>query len=166
MAPPKKTPKKTPSRNRKVMNLADKLKILNLLRSGEKVAVIARRYDVNESTIRTIRDNEVKIRESAGTLGQHAVTAKIVRQNFIEKTEEMLMVWIQELIHKRIPLSTAAIRDQATVFHAHLCRKYNKTESFNASKGWFERFKGRFMLHNVKFSGMMSSNNIKSNNKK
>ncbi|XP_058790941.1 tigger transposable element-derived protein 1-like [Phymastichus coffea] len=161
MAPPRtlmKTPRKTPlKKNRKVMSLADKLKILNSLRDGDKVAAIARRFEVNESTIRTIRDSEAKIRESAQILGQHAQAAKVVRHNFIEKAEEMLMIWIQDFIHKKIPLSTAAIRDQAIVFHTHLCEKYNKTEKFNASKGWFERFKARFMLHNVKFSGESSS---------
>ncbi|XP_058809920.1 tigger transposable element-derived protein 1-like [Phymastichus coffea] len=161
MAPPRtlmKTPRKTPlKKNRKVMSLADKLKILNSLRDGDKVAAIARRFEVNESTIRTIRDSEAKIRESAQILGQHAQAAKVVHHNFIEKAEEMLMIWIQDLIHKKIPLSTAAIRDQAIVFHTHLCEKYNKTEKFNASKGWFERFKARFMLHNVKFSGESSN---------
>ena len=48
---------------------------------------------------------------------------------------------------------TAAIRDQAIVFHAYLSEKYGKTENFNASKGRFERFKTRFLLHNIKYTG-------------
>lgn len=135
------------------MTLSDKLKILNSLQQGEKVAVLARRYDVNESTIRTIRANEKKNRNSAQILGQHAKFTKVVRRDLIEKTEEMLIVWIQDLIHKKIPISTAAIRSQALVFHEYLTKKYDKSENFNASKGWFEKFKTRFLLHNVKFSG-------------
>ena len=42
--------------SKNVMNLADKLKILDL--SGEKVANIARKYSVNKSTVRSTRQNE------------------------------------------------------------------------------------------------------------
>ena len=117
---PSKSLEKTPShRNRKVMTLADKLKILNLLKSGEKIAHIARRFSVNESTIRTIRANEEKIRESAKVLGRHAEFTKVARHNLIEKVEEMLIIWIQDLMHKKIPIGTAAIRDQAIVFGSY-----------------------------------------------
>lgn len=43
-------------------------------------------------------------------------------------------IWIQELVHKKILNGSAAIRDQATVFHDHLMKKHEKNESFNASK--------------------------------
>lgn len=135
------------------MTLADKLKILNLLKDGERVSIIARRFNVNESTVRTIRANEDKIRESAKILGKHAEHTMRARCNLVEKSEEMLIIWIQDLMHKKIPISTAAVRDQATVFHSYLNEKYDKKEIFNASKGWFERFKKRFSLHNIKFTG-------------
>ena len=45
-------PKKTPSRPRSVMSLADKLQVLNLMDNGETIASIARRFKANESTIR------------------------------------------------------------------------------------------------------------------
>ena len=79
MAPP--TPKKTPSRPRSVMSLADKLQVLSLIDNGETIASIARRFKVNESTIRTIRDNKNKIRSSSSTLGQYSKFVKVVRQN-------------------------------------------------------------------------------------
>ncbi|XP_023315527.1 tigger transposable element-derived protein 1-like [Trichogramma pretiosum] len=155
---PSKTPLKTPcKRNRKVLNLADKMKIISLIDDGEKLAWIARRFDVNESTIQTIRDNASKIRESSKNLGQHAQFTKVARSNLIEKVEMMLLIWIQDLMHNKIPISSAAIRDQAIVFHIYLCTKYGKEEAFNASKGWFENFKTRFLLYNVKFTGEIAS---------
>ena len=66
----------------------------------------------------------------------------------------MLIIWIQELLHKNIPNSTAAIGGQAAHLHNFLNEKYDKNERFNASKGWYEKFKSRFGLHNVKFTGM------------
>ena len=146
--------KKTPSRARSVMNIADKLKILDLIDNGEKIAAIARRFQVNESSIRTIRDNKDRIRNSSLNLGQHAKFVKVVRGNILEKTEEMLLIWIQDLMHKSIPVSTAAIRSQARLFHDYLNEKCEKKESFNSSKGWFENFKTRYSLHNIKFTGM------------
>lgn len=65
----------------------------------------------------------------------------------------MLMFWIQDLTHRKVPLDTRAIRHQAVDFYEHLEKKEPTKESFAGSKGWFENFKNRFALHNVKFSG-------------
>lgn len=136
------------------MNIADKLKILDLLDEGVLVAEVARRFKVNESTIRTIRNNKDNIRSSSAGLGKHAKFVKIVRKENIEKMEEMLVVWMQDLIERKIPLSTAHIRNQALKFHEYLNKKYSKEDIFNASKGWFENFKTRYSLHSLKFTGM------------
>lgn len=151
MAPTsKKSLEKTPSRPKSVMNLASKLKILNLIEGGEKIAAIARKFCVNESTIRNNRDN---IRRSAPGLVQHAKCLKVVRRENLEKMEEMLLVWIQDLVHKKIPLSTATIRTQAKKYHEYLNEKYGRDEVFNASKGWYENFKIRYSFHSLKFTG-------------
>ena len=59
MAPKKTSPNIKKIKKRAVMDIAQKMKIVELLESGEKIADIARRFVVNESTIRTIRDNKV-----------------------------------------------------------------------------------------------------------
>lgn len=72
--------------------------------------------------------------------------------------EDMLVIWIQHMIHKHVPVSTAAIREQALNFYAYVKKnsRSDKTD-FGASKGWFENFKRRFFLHNVAFSGEKAS---------
>lgn len=45
-------------RDKKIMNLGQKLKITEMLENGEKVAQIARKFSINESTIPSIRDDE------------------------------------------------------------------------------------------------------------
>ncbi|CAB0041514.1 unnamed protein product [Trichogramma brassicae] len=50
----------------------------SLLEKGEKIAHVARKFEVGESTIRSIRDNKVKIQESAQNLGVHAQKRKII----------------------------------------------------------------------------------------
>ena len=54
------------------MNIGDKLKILDLLENGETVAAIGQKFNVNESTIRTIRANKDNIRKSGSDLGTQA----------------------------------------------------------------------------------------------
>lgn len=55
--------------------------------------------------------------------------------------------------HKEVPISPAAERSQALEICAYLNKKPKTTESFNGSKGWLERFKTRYDLHNPKFCG-------------
>ena len=62
---------------RKVLNLGEKLKILELLDKGETVAAVGRKFKVNESTIRGIRDNKEKIREGMKNVGIQAKMSKV-----------------------------------------------------------------------------------------
>ena len=95
---PKCTPKK---RTKNIMSLADKLSIINALQGGEKVAYLARKYNVNESTIRSIRDNQKKIEESAANVGIYSKVCKISRDSNLEKMEEMLIMYIQDMNKKK-----------------------------------------------------------------
>ena len=61
----------------------------------------------------------------------------------------MLIVWLQDIVHKKIPLSSMAIREQALSFHEYLVQKSdlaNSTKCFLARKVWFEKLKNRFGL--------------------
>ena len=71
----------------------------------------------------------------------------------------MLIVWLRDLMHKNVLISGAAIQQQATDFHEYLREKHgaSSTENFSASRGWFDRFRRRFGLHNVAFSGETAS---------
>ena len=51
------------------------------------------------------RDHKKKIRDSASKLGPNAQFCKISKLETIEKMEDMLIMWIQDLIHKHVPLS-------------------------------------------------------------
>ncbi|KAL7299198.1 hypothetical protein TKK_0007794 [Trichogramma kaykai] len=77
MAPTKKpAPEKRP---RKVLNIAMKLKILDMLNSGEKFSFVAKKFSVNESTIRCIRDSAENIRETASKSGSQVKSSKVHR---------------------------------------------------------------------------------------
>ena len=93
--PPLKKVKEV-KRKKGVMDLTQKLKILDLLKQGEKIAKLARRFNINESTIRSIRDNEEKIWRSFGNLGSGAKYSKISRGGKIYITRFILLTdaWI------------------------------------------------------------------------
>lgn len=148
-----KAPKK---KERNVLGIGVKLKIINLLESKEKIAAIARKFNINESSVRSIRDNKKKIHQSASNMGNHAHLSKVVRNINIVKMEEMLMFWIQDLAKKKLPLDTRAIRQQAVDFYEHLEKKEPTKEFFAGSRGWYENFKNRFALHNLNFSGNLT----------
>ena len=134
--------KKT-KKSMKVLSICDKIIILNLIEKGEEVAVVARKFEGKE-----------KIRISASHLGQYFALSKVNRNLNMSKMEELLMIWMQDLIYKNISVGTRAIRAQPLEFYKHLEKKNATNESIVASKGWFEKFKNRFPLHNVKFTGI------------
>lgn len=74
----------------------------------------------------------------------------------------MLSFWIEDQNQKKVALSSGVIRSKAlSIFN--LLKKEEQTSSnseelqFRASKGWFERFKGRQNLHNIKLTGEAAS---------
>lgn len=65
------------------------------------------------------------------------------------------MMWIEDKIHKKIPLSSSMIRDQAINFYSCVIDKFEGSscdKSFKARKEWLKRYKNRFSLHNIKFT--------------
>ena len=66
---------------------------------------------------------------------------------------------MQNMIHKKIPICGLAIRQQALEFYKFLKQQStgSSNETFFAIRGWFDRFKKRFSLHNVSFSGEKAS---------
>ncbi|KAJ8669137.1 hypothetical protein QAD02_000396 [Eretmocerus hayati] len=165
MAPTKKnSPSKNPVKKRakKVMDIATKLKILDLLRDGEKIINLARRFEVNESTIRSIRDNQEAIRAASANSGVHGKFTKINRKKCVVKMENLLIVWMQDMIQKKIPLSGAAIKEQALIFFEHVKEKHFKdsVETFSASRGWFDRFRERFSLRSISFTELVEKNQV------
>lgn len=86
-------------------------------------------------------------------VGIQAKMSKVTRNSNIVQMEDLLITWIQDLTHKRIPLDGRSIRQQALDFFNYLENKSPTNYQFNASKGWFEKFRDRFSIRNVKLTG-------------
>lgn len=78
--------KKNASLKLKFITIETKIQILNRIQNQERIADVARHFKLNESTIRTIKKNEDKIRNSVSS--GSSVLAKITsrpRAKIIEK---------------------------------------------------------------------------------
>ena len=145
-------------RKKSVLPLKVKIEMLDRLRLGESFASISRSFNVNESTVRSIKKSEDKIRSS---LASTSLSAKIVREPAIEKMEVALALWIEDRNQKRVPLSGPMVREKAKRLYAHFKEPGGSGEctdgGFQASEGWFNKFKVRQSLHSIKIVGEAAS---------
>ena len=86
----------------------------------------------------------------------------INRNALIVKMESLLLIWIEHQTQKSMPLRKMVIQAKAKSIYDDLQEKLpisNKAiyEQFNASGGWFERFKFRGNLHNICLKGEAAS---------
>ncbi|XP_067122117.1 tigger transposable element-derived protein 1-like [Centruroides vittatus] len=117
-----------------------------------------------KSTIRTIRDKKEDIKtylQSAAPLNVSRLTRQ---KNWImEKMKELLIIWIEDNNKWRMPTSQMTIQEKALSIFENL--KNGDTDetaedvTFQASRGWFEKFRNRFNLHNLKMKGEAASAN-------
>ena len=84
-----------PKHMKKVMMLLEKVKVLDMVKEGRSKSAVARHYDMNESTIRSICKCEAAIRKTVSTSAcQLAKTSKSVRDKNIVRMESSLILWI------------------------------------------------------------------------
>ncbi|XP_026470953.1 tigger transposable element-derived protein 1-like [Ctenocephalides felis] len=143
--------KRVALRKKSVLPLRVKIEILDRLRQGESFASISRSFKINESTVRSIKKSESKIRSS---IASTSLSSKIVRDPAIEKMEVALSLWIQECNQKMVPLNGPMVREKAKYLYTNFKEPDGSGEytdgGFQASEGWFNKFKARQSLHNVK----------------
>ena len=109
-------------------------------------------FFVNESTIRGIKKSGADIRASAAR-GTSTSNKSIGRSRDValEKTESALSIWIEDQTQKKVNLSLQLI--QAKVIRLYDSLKTDQAPVFAASHGWFDRFRKRQSLHNIKITG-------------
>lgn len=153
MAPGSKS-KIEQKRKRKVLTLHEKMTILKQIEQGRKYASLAREYNLNESSIRTIKKCESKIQASVRLLSNPKTvkSTHITRRDCImEQMEHLLNIWIDDQEKKNVPLTSTMIRNEALSIYERLKSQRpecdNVESSFCASKGWFYKFKKRAKLH-------------------
>ncbi|TEA25720.1 hypothetical protein DBR06_SOUSAS2510164, partial [Sousa chinensis] len=117
---------------------------------GEKMVDVAHSYNMNRSTIGTILKNKNKVMEhvkSAVPMMSTIIAKKCGK--LMEEMEKLISVWMQDQHQCRVPLSLMLIQEKAKSLYEDLKKKHSEESegaSFNASHGWFHRFKARANL--------------------
>lgn len=108
---------------------------------------------------RLYRKKEHKIRASIAAGSVSVNMTSHPRAPIIEKMEKALSIWIDDCSKKQIRLDTNIIKQKALKIYNYL--KENGESAINpdfvASKGWFDRFRKRVSLQNLKIQGESAS---------
>ncbi|XP_067140790.1 tigger transposable element-derived protein 1-like [Centruroides vittatus] len=155
--------KKRLSLKRKFICLQTKIEILDRIKNHEQIADIGRHFNLNESTIRSIKQSEEKIRNSVPS--GSSIFAKNVahpRAPIIEKMEQALILWVEDMNKKLLPLNKSTLKHKALKILDYLKQMGQSSADeisvkFMASNSWFEKFKKRHSLHNIHIQGEKTS---------
>jgi hypothetical protein len=158
-------------RKRRMLTIVEKVKLLDMLKEGKNFANVARHYGLNESTVRYIFKEEKNIRETAAvSFSKTAKRAVTPRSKPIVKMESTLAMWINDCRKKNISMDTNTICTKAKKLYETFAAKGDgdeeagpssdsptKAAPFNASRGWFEKFRKRYGLRSVSLHGEAAS---------
>ncbi|XP_021703263.1 jerky protein homolog-like [Aedes aegypti] len=145
-------PQRFKMRQRRSFSLAEKMKILDRMAKGQSATKIARDYNVNESTIRHMRKQEATIRLAANSMTSKVASGSKRNRNLqMSKMEACLTTWLDDLRAKRLPVWHSKIKSKALQLY-DLIGKHELYEhvGFAASTGWFERFKKKYDLFELR----------------
>ncbi|XP_042203726.1 tigger transposable element-derived protein 1-like [Homarus americanus] len=152
-------PSSSEKKKRKTFNIGDKVKILNEFEQGASASVVARRYGVNESTIRGIRQKADKI-HAAFAEPTVSKTTQHLRPPLYQEMEDTLKIWIENMQRRKVAISGPMIKNEAMEIQTRLLQRDGKPVSeckFTASQGWLHSFIKRAELRCVCVSGEAAS---------
>ncbi|KAM6471896.1 uncharacterized protein PHA67_002618 isoform 2-T2 [Liasis olivaceus] len=159
---PSETNNTRSKKKRLVITLEQKCDVIERHECGHSNAKIGRDVGMPESTVRNIikHAGEIKKKGKVASAFCGLQTSARNRSVTMIETEHLLTEWIEDCNQKCIPLSRAAIQTKALSLFQRVKEKNNEVEEiFNASVGWFDRFKNRVQLRNVKMAGEAASAN-------
>ena len=148
-------------KKRKPITFETKVTMIKRVDGGERVADVARSFNVNRSTVATIYKKKASIMEHMkGAVPMEALCLSKKRGKVIQEMEKLLSIWINHQQQRRMPLSTVLIQEKAKSIFDTVKAKVGESardETFSASNGWFNRYKKRANLHNVTVQGEAAS---------
>ncbi|XP_053575658.1 tigger transposable element-derived protein 1-like [Bombina bombina] len=141
---------------RKSITLNMKLKIIRLYDEGVIQAEIGRKLGFTRTTINTVMKNRKKIVGEVKSATPVNTTTIRKRDSIVADMERLLILWIENQTTRHVPVNQAIIQSKALSLFNDLKAKKGeaaKDAAFVASRGWFDRFKKRSNLHNIKVQG-------------
>lgn len=141
-------------KERRSFTIGTKMKILDLIANGIKKKDVCKKFNVAQSSLRTIIKNEAVIRKSV--ISGVDCDNRTSCYPLLEKTEKSVLLWIEHNNKNKIPISGDLIKQKAL----HMYEKFGATEpstskkkEFHASNGWLNRFITRYSLKKCENQG-------------
>ncbi|GFV64778.1 tigger transposable element-derived protein 1 [Trichonephila clavipes] len=141
-------------------SIANVTSVRDRLGKGEGSTAIGKHFNLGESTLRAIKKNEAAIRKSV--ISETKLSTKFAsytRDVLLERTESVIAIWIEEQVHRMIPVSSYLIPEKVLQFYKSMKQSEPSTSTsqagkeLSASKGYLTGFLKRNALHNIKITG-------------
>ena len=150
--------------SRKALTLDVKLDILKRFDRGHTAVDIVRSLTLPVSTVKSIRNRDASKIKECGKNSTQLLSRQCTRNRstLMVRMESLLTLWIQEQNYRRMPLSKILVKEKAkSIFYSLRLQEpstsINDDFKFEASNGWFDRFRNRANLHNLSFRGEAAS---------
>ena len=146
-----------PKRKTVVTTIELKKELIAKYEKGARITDIATEYGMAKSTVATILKKKEAIKSIDVSFG---VKSQVRRPQAVEQVEKLLMLWINERQMAGDSMSEGIICAKARRLYSDLISesdKYDSSEEFKASKGWFANFKRRSGIHSVARHGEAAS---------
>ena len=133
----------------KTRTISEKYKILQELDKGESCACIAKKYDIAKQTLSGWLKEKARIYSE---VEKNKTSEKRLRMrgSSYEDMDKTCYKWLLNARHQNIPISGTILKEKALYFAKELGCDTN----FQASDGWFDRWKKRFNVSFKTVSGI------------
>lgn len=148
--PVSQDPSQRKKRSRQSITIEMKHDIIKRAERGDKTTQISKDTNLPWSTIKSILNDKDRLLDQVNHL--IPMHSKKIRKNpgLILEMEKLLILWLEGQLKRDTPLSIAIIRSKALAIFKELQEMNGDySETFNASKGWYARFKTRANLQTI-----------------
>lgn len=135
------------------LSIEEKCKVLDKLKQGISVTNIAREFGIGKATVVDIRKNQDKIRSFMITSDSSSGKRKTLKAGEHHQMVNALFTWFLQQRRRHAPISAGILCEKARYFY----KKITNKDDFQASDGWFQKFKARFGIRLLAISGKKNS---------